>query len=110
MLNNVYTTATSNQGQIQTFATFAQANFRFYGQKLSVVNSGLHNICNVYFLIYKQYTKFYLMDSISCLFLNLWIPSAIASYPVINIVKQCSESIPLVINYKEPIISGAKFE
>ena len=39
------------QERIQTFAAFARANVTFYGRKLSSVNSGLHNICNVYFFI-----------------------------------------------------------
>ena len=78
----------------------------FIAGNLSVVNSELHNVCNVYFLIQKQYAKFFHVDSISCLFLNQWIPSAIASYAVVSIVKQCREGIPVVINYREPIISG----
>ena len=55
--------------------------------------------------LYKNRIKIYLVDSISCVCLNQRIPSAIASYPVLNVMTQCSESIHLVINYGEPITS-----
>ena len=92
------------QRRMQTFATFARANVRFYGQKYSVASSGIFTIFEMPLFCIKQYIKFYLVESISCLFLNHWIPSAVASYLVWKIVKQCSEGIPVVINYREPII------
>ena len=101
----------TSQGRIQTLETFAQANVRFYGRKtVRCKRVDFTIFVKSIFLYKKQYTEFYFVDSISCSFLNLWIPSAIASYPVIKIVKQCSEGIPVVINYRETIISGAKFK
>ena len=42
----------------------------------------------------SAHASFYLVDSISCIFLNQWIPSTIASYPILNFLRECSEGIP----------------